>query len=168
MGYTVEAKGTSINRAKLEACLRGLQAQHGKMGEQIAALEALLLEQETPGQIAKRFVTAFANAWSKRHGVVYVVDSWPKHLAIAKRLVVALPLEELLGRLTRYFTDRDKFVVEARHPIGLFASRVNHYSVSDDSLDEDFLVAPPIGCTHRPLCKSDVDHTKRVNRELRS
>jgi hypothetical protein len=163
----VEAKAAGVNRGKLEACLRGLQAQHTKLGEQLAAFEALLSEEATPGQVAKRFVSTFANLWGRRHGTAYVVDSWPKHLAIAKRLVVALPPDELAARLARYFADRDKFVVEARHPIGLFATRVNHYGAADGA-DEEFLVSPPIGCTHRPQCKSDAAHTKRVGQELRS
>lgn len=161
-------KPTETNRAKLESCLKGLQTQHAKMAEQIAEFEAFLAEGNTPGQAAKKWLTAFGGAWLDRYrGEKFVVSNWPKDMAIAKRLLAQLDHEELLARARRYLADRDPFYLNARHPLGLFATNVNKYGTAE-AHDEEFLQAPPMGCTHRPLCKSDAAHTQRVNRELRA
>lgn len=153
---------------KLQKLLDQLRAQHSRMGDQLDAFEAMLLETHTPGQAAKQWLLAFGEAWAQRYrGEKFIVASWPKDMAIAKRLLAQLEHEELLARARGYLADPDPFYVRAKHPIGLFATNVNRYAKAA-AHEEDFLQAPAIGCTHRPQCKSDVQHTRRVSQELRA
>ena len=50
-----------------------------------------------------------------------------KQCAILNRIVKQLTMEETVNRLKMFFADTDKFVVDSKHDVGVFNSRVDRY-----------------------------------------
>jgi hypothetical protein len=151
-----------MDRAKLESCVRALRADLQRVEDRCDALEALLNEEQTPQAIANNLVTEFAKRWRVRYGKGYLCTNRGAAIAQMKRLLRELALPEIERRMDAYFGDREKFLVDNRHPIGMFSARINHYAT--DGLD----FSGPVGCTHQPRCASDAEHTQRRAREMRA
>jgi hypothetical protein len=87
--------------------------------------------------------------------------------ATVKRLLKSTDKLRLQHAISLYFHDRDKFLVENKHPFNIFASRLPRYIVDTwASAATDAEVVR--GCTHEPRCASSVEHTRRHLRELRA
>lgn len=83
------------------------------------------------------------------------------------RLIKALGVGEVQARMRRYIADDDAFYAKSRHPFGLFVSSVNRYAQEQLSPASGFdLSGDVVGCTHRPPCASDAEHTRRRRTEL--
>lgn len=156
----------------LDTILKRLRAQYEQLGEEIAALEATVSQQATPGQQAKQLLGVFGRQWQKVYGQKFIAH-YPKDIPICKRILKGLTLEEAERRAMRYLADSDGFLRDAKHPLGLFATKLNKYGNGDyteraaedhDLLDEE----PPVECQHQPRCHNDVQHTRRTSMELRT
>ena len=113
------------DRLKLETVLQQLQADYTKLGTRIEELSALVREEQTPNQKAKRLLDAFCSKWAAVKGRKYVPNG-AKDIGICKRLVLA-ELPDVLERLDRFLASKDAFVVGAGHSLPVFAATVNDY-----------------------------------------
>jgi len=154
-----------IDREKFEALLKRIAANLAKAGEDLGALEALLNEQATPGQLAKRAIDNFGALWVRRYRQVHVIANWPAAMAAMKRLLKDMPLDELNARAARYLESRDPFYAEARHPLMMFVSTINKWGATPRA-ELDF--SGPSDCQHDPRCLTDAAHTMRRQSELRT
>ena len=113
------------DRLKLETVLQQLQADYTKLGTRIEELSALVREEQTPNQKAKRLLDAFCSKWAAVKGRKYVPNG-AKDLGICKRLVMA-ELPDVLERMDRFLASKDAFVIGAGHSLPVFAATVNDY-----------------------------------------
>lgn len=136
---------------------------HQRLGEQLDQVHRALEKHPTKGQYASRLLQFFAANWEKKYAPQKLAIANPeKEIGIWLRLMKAVPPAELCERVRRYFKQTDEFIVSARHPFGLFVSRINDLSIEAS--------APPIpiGCKHQPACRDDAVHTRRVLTEQRN
>ena len=117
------------DRLKLETVLQQLQADYTKLGTRIEELSALVREEQTPNQKAKRLLDAFCSKWAAVKGRKYVPNG-AKDIGICKRLVLA-ELPDVLERMDRFLVSKDAFVVGAGHSLPVFAATVNDYGQRD-------------------------------------
>jgi hypothetical protein len=86
-----------------------------------------------------------------------------------KRLVRMIGVDELKARFVRYVKNDDPFYVKARHPFGLFVSSVNTHAAQGQAAEDlELSAAAPADCRHSPPCRSDVEHTRRRQQDLRA
>lgn len=117
-----------MDKEKLLQAVKTLRAAHDKLGGLIDTIEALSMEEATPGQIAKGLVGDFIVVWGKRYkGQTYVVTNWPRELGAVKRLLKGMSADELRARLVRYVASDDPFYAGARHPLPMFWAAVNKF-----------------------------------------
>jgi hypothetical protein len=143
-----------------------------KLGKQLelaagthADITALLAEEPTKGQQIKRCF----NTWSEVWGTAYRGDKYAfgNNAAIAGgfgRLLKGHAIEEIERRMLAFLQSREKFYVDARHPVEMFIKAFNKFG---DTGDTRSLWSTPIDCDHSPLCVDDVAHTRRKQAELR-
>ena len=105
--------------------LQQLQADYTKLGIRIEELSALVREEQTPNQKAKRLLDAFCSKWAAVKGRKYVPNG-AKDIGICKRLVLA-DLPDVLERMDRFLASKDAFVIRAGHSLPVFAATVNDY-----------------------------------------
>ena len=117
------------DRLKLETVLQQLQADYTKLGTRIEELSALVREEQTPNQKAKRLLDSFCSKWAAVKGRKYVPNG-AKDIGICKRLVLA-ELPDVLERLDRFLASKDAFVVGAGHSLPAFAATVNNYGLQE-------------------------------------
>lgn len=159
----------STKAADLMRRIRGTQAE---VNDLIESLEAELRGEATPGQQAKSAVDHYGREWERRYKTKYV-PSYAKEIAACKRMLKGITAEELTRRMTAFLQANDAFYVQAKHPIGLFESNLNRFSVGTHTqvVEEDLfgaeIDAAAVGCDHVPACRTDSEHTRRSNRELR-
>lgn len=117
-----------MDTEKVLQAMKLLRAEHAKLGGQIDTIEALLMNEATPGQIAKGLVGDFVIVWGKRYkGQTYVIANWPRELGAVKRLLKELSADELRARMVRYVASEDPFYAGARHPLPMFWAAVNKF-----------------------------------------
>lgn len=92
-----------------------------------------------------------------------------------KRLITSNGLAEMKLRVGRYLADKDRFLVQQKHPLSIFFKRVSAYATPQGtaapvrSLDSYELPdEPPADCRHEPPCRGDIEHTQRRAREMRA
>lgn len=151
--------------AAVVAQIQKVRVAWGKLGDELEALEAILTGEATPGQQARDILKTYAAVWRTRYNDEQLVINWPKDTAIIKRLLRTLPLEEINRRIVAFFDHRDRFYVEARYPIAMFASAINKLGGRGPAgVDDDVLTAPPSDCRHAPKCRTDVECTRKGGR----
>lgn len=119
------------------------------------------------GELLKQAEAAFSTAWNDRYPGRYVWQ-YAKDRPHMKRLLLTLGLEELTARFGRYVRNHDQFFTQARHSFGAFVHTVNQHAAlavagGFDLDDSD----RPVGCTHLPACRDDVEHTRKRASEMR-
>lgn len=114
----------------------------------------------------KAIEVTFSENWAERYKTSYVFN-YAKDRAQMKRLLRTLKVEQLVSRIPNYIKSDDPFFIRNRHSFGLFVVNVNNFAGTngDGESDEWFR---PVGCNHKPPCKSDQEHTKRRTQEMRT
>ena len=131
----------------------------------------LQLEAAVSGENPTRDVIAFwCSEWKRLYAANY--DVTKADAGNFKRLVTANGLNEMKQRIARYLGDRDRFLVQQKHPLTIFYKRVSAYATPQGQRQEqrqvdDFETSVPVDCRHEPPCRDDVEHTMRRNREMR-
>lgn len=163
------AKATGDEAKRLERVGR-LVEELGKLQERaaeiVSELALVAAGEPTTAQRAVEALRVFSARWQAAYGTPYQ-HAGAKDAEAAKRLVKAFCSSDVTERVERYLRDRSTFLVRERHPFAVFVSQVNKYAPML-GVDELTLTSAPVGCRHVPACVSDVAHTERVNRELRS
>jgi len=120
-----EAKAATLKK------LVALQAKLTELGEQQMAvvdeMGKLLAGGPGIGAILKQLEAHFSTCWRVRYGSDYAFN-FAKDVPQLKRLIRILGVEELERRMLNYCRNADGYLVKARHPFGLFVSRVNDYA----------------------------------------
>lgn len=154
--------------AKLTKLIVAIREEHGKVAALLEEVDAIL---EGKAGIAEKLKIAeqdFDRAWCSRYspnkGGAYVWR-YAMDRPNMKRLLKAIEVADLAQRAIAYVNDSDPYLTRARHPFGLFVTRVNQYA---RQAAEDFNLAPVSDCRHDPPCSSDQEHTRRKQAELRS
>lgn len=153
-------------KARLERMATRLRKGAQVLEELALEVETLISEERTPGQQANDLVKWFGEQWAKRHGGAYV-DGGAKDRVQVKRLLAKLSADEVQTRARRYFATDDPFVINARHPIGLFVTGINKWGEDAEHVELPLDVAAPRGCRHTPPCASDQAHTRRTMADMR-
>lgn len=162
---------------KVEQRLDEILATLDKLRDQVVTLK-----RHVAGENPVRDVLAFYDElWMNRytHGLspaVHYDFNRTVDPATVKRWLKTMDALTIKGRITRYFADRDPFLVRQKHPFNLFIKNFNAYAPPSNvrpSVHDlgDPAFTPPEhvpDCRHEPRCKSDVEHTQRKQRELRT
>lgn len=129
-------------------------------------LEAKLEGSRTMGQHMKELTEEFVKLWARRYGRQYI-HGGAKDATALKRLLKALEPAEIRRRMVFYFSNDDPFYAKAAHSLTMFASTINQHvgAAEQRGLEQP---ATAIDCKHRPPCRSDVEHTRRVQQEIRA
>ena len=171
-GTETETLGKGIS-AKLVKLLEAAQELHGKQGEIIAEIDALLGGKASIGMKLKAAEQAFDRAWCARYAPgrekVYVWH-YAKDRPHLKRLLKAMTVEDLAQRAARYIASEDGFLKKNRHTFGLFVSQINQFAGPGTEPQGLDLEPEDSGftCEHTPRCRDDAEHTRRRSQELRS
>jgi hypothetical protein len=146
-----------VKRARVDSLLVMIHKSESSLREHLADLAALLQDTPTSAQLTK----ALFEFWHARWGQVYheaYVFAGGKDAMGFKRLLKTMPIAEVHARLARYLEDPDPFFAMQRHSLGIFFSQVNRFGSSTPTSAEP----RPVGCTHTPVCSSDVEHTRKM------
>lgn len=149
-----------MDTKKLELQVNGLRGALLKALEHIDNINALLREEATPGQLAKEAFNRYIKAWENKYRTKYVVVNAAAVMAMLKKALHAMTLDELNAALNRYLMSGDRFYVEARHPIEMGVKVLNKFTAAATPTDTLFDAAPP-DCRHSPRCKTDIECTRR-------
>jgi hypothetical protein len=127
-----------------------------------AEIMKLLRGEPAMGDLVKAAMLHFGASWKIRYRSEYAwrfaIDT--PHL---KRLIKLLGPEELHARMTAYMVNNEDYFKRARHSFGVFVSTVNqHAGQGADASEELELASAPADCRHKPPCRSDVEHTRRM------
>jgi hypothetical protein len=147
--------------ARLQTLLDQAFAQHQKLGETLDEIHQLINKQPTIGQYAKRCLDYFVKHWERRYRAKLVING-AEDMAKFKRALKQISPEDVAARTRAYFQQEDTFVVEAKHSIGVFMSRLNELAPANGTSNR------PIGCNHQPPCPDDVAHTRLALHEQRN
>ena len=149
----------------VRAAVRELRAIEKRAADVATMLEARLEGSATAGEKMKQVTDAFVDLWARRYRSKYVFAGGKDATAV-KRLLGVLEVEEILRRIPRYIANDDPFYVKVKHSLSMFASTINQHGATVDQGGEQ--AAGAVDCKHQPPCRSDVEHTRRVNAELRA
>ncbi len=133
--------------------------------------ELVDLKRHVLGQNPTRDTLAFFDdAWRARYAQgVEPVQHYPFNRRVdpaqVKRLLKTMNTAQIQRAIDRYFKDRDKFLVENKHPFNIFISRLPRYVGGVDAVERAEDVR---GCDHTPRCASGVEHTRKKMQELRA
>lgn len=155
----------TINVAAAQKMLALLKTRHEENTALIDELERLLGGGPGIGEILKELYAYWIELWSQQHSGAYVF-TFEKDAPQMKRLFRQLGLEELKARIFNYIKDNSDYVRNAKHPFSLFVATSNRYASAPQT--EGVLGFAPVGCRHKPTCRTDQEHTKRVQQEVRS
>lgn len=158
-------KGRLDKLKALDRERRLLMAKVGAIDEEIARL----LEGGVPiADMVRQVHTQFAETWAKRYPGHYVY-TYTKDTPAAQRLLRYMTVEEIGQRATVYLRDSDPFYKQVRHSFGIFCQNINRFAPPTETVVEELeLTHPPVGCTHVPQCRDDIEHTNKRNGEMRA
>jgi hypothetical protein len=167
-----EGKATAANIAKAAKLIELAKDLLAKQHDIMLEVDELLGGRAGIGEQMKDLERAFDAAWCARYAPGQFgryVWAYAKDRPQMKRLLRTLAIDELKLRILHYIKDDDHFYVKARHPFGLFVSSINRHTAESEppafALSSD---ARPVACVHVPACKSDQEHTRRRNEEMRA
>lgn len=160
------SKTGDVRLEKVTKLLAVAKELHDRHGDALAEMDAILGGGVGIGAKIQQVETAWQAAWSSRYHGDYVFQ-YQKDRPQWKRLLKSFTPEALQVRILGYIQDEDAFYVSRRHPLGLFWQAVNKYApVNGSGFD---LEAPPVAdCQHQPRCRSDQDHTRKKQAEMRA
>lgn len=136
-----------------------------KLHDQVSTLRSATAGENPVGKA----IAYWQQSWKGRYRADYELTK--ADAGNFKRLVTKHGLGELCARLNRYLHDHDNFLERQKHPLSIFFSRVNTYAspiAGAGPFDVDTEMEPPPDCRHSPRCKSDQEHTRRRQQELRA
>lgn len=133
--------------------------------KQIDEARSALTAEVPQSVVVGKLFSCFAELWKRRYQSSYTFTV-AKDGSQLKRLLKAEAGIEIARRMKSYLADVDPFVVQAKHPLGLFVSRFNRYANTALPLERE--LTETFNCNHRPPCRNDAAHTKRMMTELRS
>lgn len=120
-----EAKAATMKK------LISLQAKLVELTEQQMAvvdeMGKLLAGGPGVGAILGQLEAHFSTCWRVRYGSDYAF-TFARDVPQLKRLIRILGVEEVERRMLTYCRNADGYLLKARHPFGLFVSRVNDYA----------------------------------------
>jgi hypothetical protein len=158
-----DSEKQTIEKLKpLVAKLRELQTDIAAVTDEI---DALLGGGAGIGALLKRLEETFGALWRSRYGVPFFW-TYTKDRPQMKRLIKALPVEEIEARMSSFLKNQDPYFVGARHTFSLFVATINNHAGLAAPADLA-LSAPPVGCRHTPACVSDQACTKKKAAEVR-
>lgn len=155
---------TDKNIVKLIDDVKGSIA---KLHDQVLQLEAAVA-----GENPTRDLIAFwCSEWKRIYSASY--DVTKADAGNFKRLVTSTGLSEMKQRVARYLGDKDRFLVQNKHPLGMLFKRHSGYATPLPSLatyPTDGYEPPllPVDCRHEPPCRNDIEHTRRRAQEMRA
>lgn len=166
MQLTVATQGKGgVSPQQIASAFERISDLYRRLGQEIESLDAMLNAGESDGKMANRLIKRFMVLWQGEYHEPYV-PNWSKDTAQLKRVLRQLEPEEIEGRMRVFLSSKEPFYVSSRHPLPMFVASINKFVVRKDD-DVMFLAAPPPDCRHRPQCRTDEEHTRRVNREMR-
>ncbi len=151
---------TKTPRQRLEQLVKTFERIARESSDAAVELQNILDTKPSNGQAAKNLLDLFATRWEARYRTKFVTNG-AKDMSIFKRLLKSIDANEIDTRQGKYMVDLDPFLVEARHPIGLFATRINAYGSTKAAAPQQRAV----NCKHVPPCTSDVAHTAKRTAE---
>jgi len=156
-----------LTRRQIVDALDGMLTTIAKLHEQVLALKRRAEGVNPIGEILKFFDETWMARYTAPLDTHYEFNR-SVDPATVKRWLKSMDVATLKNRITRYFADRDDFLVRHKHPFHMFIKTINTYAaaahVVDPSADEQVVH----GCEHTPRCTSDADHTTRLRHELRT
>lgn len=152
-------------RRKLVALVSAGRELMAKATDIFQEIDTLCDGGATIGDQLKAFQRTWQTAWGARYGGTYLF-TFSKDVPAMKRLLKAVRSDDLHARVVTYLSDNDPFYAKARHSFHLFAMNPNRWAKDLGDLPETLL--PPVGCTHTPACRSDQEHTRRRQSEMRA
>lgn len=161
-----------MTEKQIETLINDIKGSITKLHDQVLTLERHVRGENPVGDVMKFFDEKWMSLYT--HGMAPAVHyefNRKVDPAQIKRLVNQVgSATEMKARLTRYFADNDLFLRKNRHPLNLFISRLNTYAPQGKTVAEEFDMVPatPSDCRHSPLCRDDVQHTMRKQREMRA
>lgn len=160
-----------MTEKQIEKLIDDIKRSHAVTFDLIVKLERAVRGENPVGDV----MAFFNELWMNRYtlGIVPAVHyefNRRSDPAQIKRLVALSGTTlEVKGRITRYFADRDPFLVKNRHPFNLFVSRWNTYAPSGRHVAQEWVdPTTPVDCRHEPPCRDDAEHTRRRNQEMRT
>lgn len=117
------------------------------------------------GTLMNQASKAWLAAWAVRYRGEYAWKHERDRPQI-KRLVKSLGVEELTKRMNNYIRNSDPFFLQARHSFAAFVASINQHADISDAGDLE-LEAGPADCRHDPPCRTDQEHTRRRNADMR-
>ena len=83
---------------------------------------------------ARTIVDEYYDQFILKYGVKPAITG--KMAKTLNDLVKQLGISEVTGRMKLFFADQDRFVVESKHAVEVFNSRINRYIVKDESKEQ--------------------------------
>lgn len=120
------------------------------------------------GQKLKECYAAFNEAWGSRYANGsrgHYQFRFQEDTPSLKRFLKTFSVEELSRRFVAYIADADPFLVERRHPFGLFVRSINQYAPAVKE-PEFGLVADSFQCEHSPRCRTRAIHETKIQVEV--
>lgn len=122
-----------VDKVKLDGLVRRIRAENGKILELLEAVDALLNQEATPGQIARQLIDGFIAGWGTIYkGRTYHVPNWPAAMAGMKKLLKDMDVLEVKRRQVRYLESREGYYVDAGHPLPLFFASINKWGTAPE------------------------------------
>jgi hypothetical protein len=164
-----EEKTAQHKLASLKPLIEKFRAQQAAGYETLEEIMLVMGGGITRAKQYERIETTFRDLWSARYGNTkysfdYKVDR-PQML----RLLKMMPIEEIEARMARYLRNSDPFFSKCRHTFPILVKTINQHAIEQPTgaLDLNADESSPIGCQHSPTCKTDSEHTKRINEDRR-
>jgi hypothetical protein len=158
----------ALDPDKVQKLLDAWDELQAKQDAIVDEIRRMLAGGRSIGQLVKYSEDAFGIIWSSVYPGQYVW-TYARDRVHMKRLILQLGDEELEARFRRYMQNTDPYFVKARHSFGAFVSSVNQHAAPSTAaaLELEGDNDRPVGCTHLPACKDDVEHTRWRAREMR-
>jgi hypothetical protein len=165
-GHNPEEATASAKLRQLKPLIEEFRAQQAKSYETLEEIMQIISGDVSTHEQLTRLQKAWQEVWSTRYRSRF---DWKHTIDTpqAKRLLKLLTLEELEARMLRYIKNDDPFFRKVGHNFLIFARDINQFAVESTEFTLRDSEAP-IGCTHTPLCKTDTEHTQRLNAERRN
>jgi hypothetical protein len=144
----------------LDTQLNAVLATLAKLQEQVLSMKQKLEGANPVADALALFDELWVNRYAPGSRDVRYAFVAGKDAHAIKLLLKTMDPSTLQHRITRYFADRDEFLVKTKHPFNIFISRVNSYAAGS--------TAPALvlfDCQHEPRCATDIIHTRRARED---
>jgi hypothetical protein len=132
----------------------------------IDELQTIVEGGEPIGALLKHATAHFAELWTARYGGAYVWQH-TRDQPQMKRLIKQLGAADVEDRMLNYIRNGDDFFKQRKHPFTLFVSTVNQHASKGTEPASIDLEPEAVDCHHIPKCRSDQEHTRRRQEEMR-